>query len=348
MARAQAIRAGGRGRVGIQQVAEAAGVSTATASRVLSRTGYTSEQARRLVSQAAARLNYQPDAMARGLRRRTSTTIGILVPDLTNPVTLSFIRGVQHVAQPCGYAVTIGDAQRARDIERRQVELFRSQRVAGVLVADAMQDPDALTALEADTPVIHTPATLEAEGESEDAAIGELVEDLARRGHRRILFVSRSPVTDLRPGLPRTERRFGSLSLAAAQRGMEVDRCTTPAGLSAGQTASQLEPWLGKDGSDHALLCASHRLAPQLLGTLSLMQMAIPQDLSFVTFGDSEWAQAYRPAIAVIRFDRYAEARRATHDLLVTLGDAPEHEEPPGSPVYLARGSVGSCPTVGR
>lgn len=157
------------GRVGLQQVAAEAGVSTATASRVLSKTGYTSEQSRQRVNQAAERLNYQPDAMARGLRQRRSTTIGILVPDLTNPVTLSFIRGVQHVAQPCGYAVTIGDAQRDRDVERRQVEIFRSQRVAGVLVAGVMQDPEAVALLGADTPIIHTLASLGVDGGGEDS-----------------------------------------------------------------------------------------------------------------------------------------------------------------------------------
>lgn len=316
-------------------------MSTATASRVLSRTGYTSEHSRQRVSRAAARLNYQPDAMARGLRRRKSTTIGILVPDLTNPVTLSFIRGVQHVAQPNGYAVTIGDAQRDRGIERRQLELFRSLRVAGVLVAGAMQDPEAVETLEEDIPVIHSPASLEAGTEGEDEAIIELMEDLARQGHRKTLFVSRAPVVDPRHGLRRRERRFRSLSLAATRRGIHIDRCVTPSGLSAHQTAMQLESWIRGDGSVTALICASHRLAPQLLGTLSLMRVAVPGDMSFVTFGDSEWAQAYRPAIAVIRFDRYAEARRVTHDLLMTLGNAPKYEEPPETPTYVARGSVG-------
>ncbi len=282
--------------------------------------------------------------MARGLRRRRSTTIAVLVPDLTNPVSLSFIRGVQHVAQTCGYAVMIGDGQRNRACEQRQIELFQSQRVAGVLVAGPLQDPRALARLESDTAVIHSPASVENEEESEDGAIADLVEDLARHGHQRILFVSRASVVDHRPGLPRTQRRFRSLSFAAARHDIEVARCTIPEELSAARTAGQLEPWLRGEGSVHALICASHRLTPQILGTLSLMQLAIPDDLSFVTFGDSEWAQAYRPAIAVIRFDRYAEARWATHDLLTSLGNAPDHEEPPEPPVYLARASVGALP----
>lgn len=329
-----------RTRVGLQQVAAEAGVSAATASRVLSNTGYASARACQRVSRAADRLNYQPDAMARGLRRRKSTTIGVLVPDLTNPVTLSFIRGVQHVAQPCGYTVMIGDAQRDRAIEQRQIELFQSQRVAGVLVAGALRDPAALRTLATETPIIHTPASLEAGGGGEEAAIDDLVDDLARRGHRRILFASRTGVGSSQPGGLRTGSRFRSLSLAASGHDMGIDRCSTPAQLSAAQTASRLEPWLRGEGSADALICASHRLAPQLLGSLARLQMVIPNDLSFVTFGDSEWTEAYRPAIVVIRFDRYVEARRATYELLVVLGDAPETEDAPSPPVYLARESV--------
>jgi DNA-binding LacI/PurR family transcriptional regulator len=336
-----------QGRVGIAQVAAEAGVSTATASRVLSKTGYASELARQRVSVAAERLQYQPDATARALRRRRSTTIGILVPDLTNPVNLSFIRGVQHVAQPCGYAVMIGDAQRDRDIERRQIELFESQRVAGVLVAGQLQDDEALEGWDPESPLIHTPLSLEVGTEGENPAVDELGADLARHGHERVLFVSRAPV-DARPGPPRTERRFRALSRAATRHGIAVDRCSTPAELSADRTALQLQPKLkGRDAAT-ALVCASHRLAPQLLGTLSLMKINIPTDLSFVTFGDSEWAQAYRPSIAVIRFDRYTEARRATFDLLKTLGSTPDYEEPPAPPVYMARGSICPAPEVRR
>jgi hypothetical protein len=53
------------------------------------------------------------------------------------------------------------------------------------------------------------------------------------------------------------------------------------------------------------------------------MRLALPGQFSFVTFGDSDWARAYRPAVAVIRFERYREARRATYEVLVVLGAHP-------------------------
>jgi DNA-binding LacI/PurR family transcriptional regulator len=73
------------------------------------------------------------------------------------------------------------------------------------------------------------------------------------------------------------------------------------------------------------------------------MRLSLPGQLSFVTFGDSDWARAYRPAEAVIQFDRYREARRATYEVLAALGGSPEMEDTPSPPEYVGRESVGPC-----
>ena len=97
-----------------------------------------------------------------------------------------------------------------------------------------------------------------------------------------------------------------------------------------------------RSGTSHA--SSAPPLAPQLLGTLAEMQPSLPEQLSFITFGDSaDWARAYRPAVAVIRFDRYREARRATYEVLVALGGSPELEAAPPPPEYVGRESVGPC-----
>ena len=331
-------------RTGVKQVAQEAGVSTASVSRVLSHTGYASADVRARVTQAADRLGYQPDALARGLRRRKGTALGILVPDLTNPVALSFIRGVQHVAQPCGYAVAIGDAQRNADIERGQLELFESQRVAGVIMAGALLDPSGVAALGTDMPIVRSPAALESNAAAENDAINDAVSDLARLGHRSVLFVSRSPFSPQRDANTRTELRRSAVVAAAARHDMSVDHCSTPMELSTAETIRRLGRFIGKTKSGHAIICASHRLAPQLLGASADMRLTLPDELSFVSFGDSDWARAYRPAVSVIRFDRYAEARWVTYNLLVHLGESPSSEEEPSAPAYVHRASVGPCP----
>jgi LacI family transcriptional regulator len=329
-------------RADMRDVAEVAGVSTATVSRVLSGSGYASPETRVRVTEAAARLGYRLDALARGLRRRQSMALGVLVQDLSNPVALSFIRGVQHVAQLSGYAVVIADAQRNAAVERRQIELFQSQRVAAIIVAGLMQDPKALSSLSlGDSPLVISPDTSPGAADAESPAIDEAVADLARRGHRLVLFASRAPASDSTAPPSLTEARRGTVRDSCARLGLRMEQCALPVELPKEALVVRLRDALGSPDGPRALICASHGLAPPILGALAGMGWAIPRQISFITFGDSEWAVAYRPALSVIRLDRYQHARRITHDLLVRLGNSPEPEVAAGNPEYVVRESVG-------
>jgi DNA-binding LacI/PurR family transcriptional regulator len=332
----------------MKDVARAAGVSTATVSRVLSRSGYASAATRARVLEVTDRLGYRLDARAQGLRKRQSTTLGILVPDLSNPVNLSFIRGVQHVAQQCGYVVVVADAQHAAAVERRQLELFQSQRVAAVIVAGIMQDQAALSIFEpGGSLIIRSPDPSLASLSGEAKAIDDAVADLARRGHRAVLFAARSPSRDDDPPTRLTEIRRRSVRTSAARLGLGVEECALPTTLSAGEAARRLGAMLAAPDGTRAVICASHLLAPPILGALAGLGWDIPGQISFITFGDSEWAAAYRPALSVIYVDRYREARRITRDLLEELGETPDPEEAPAQPAYVARGSVGDRPEAG-
>ena len=86
----------------------------------------------------------------------------------------------------------------------------------------------------------------------------------------------------------------------------------------------------------HAVICASHRRPLSPAEPWPRCGCPCRGQLSIVTFGDSGWARAYRPAVAVIRFDRYREARRATYEVLVVLRGLPELED-------MGRESVGLC-----
>jgi DNA-binding LacI/PurR family transcriptional regulator len=329
----------------MKEVAEAAGVSTATVSRVLGSAGYASSSTRARVTEAATRLGYQLDAVAQGLRRRRSTSIGVLVPDLSNPVALSFLRGVQHVAMECGYAVVVADAQRRPDVERRQLQLFRSQRVAAILVSGPLQDPAALDELDEDGSLVRAPyATGDTSG-LEDGAIDAAMADLAGHGHRHVLFVARSVAAPSAAAPAVTENRRRVVISTAARHGLRATNCSLPRPLTADQRQARLHRHLSAPDGPRAVLCASHTLAPQLLVMLGGLGYGIPDDLSFITFGDSEWARAFRPPLAVIDLDRYDEARWLTHDVLRDLGAQPTPVSRPEGPTYVTRPSVSQPPT---
>jgi LacI family transcriptional regulator len=328
-----------RSLTGIRLVAHEAGVSIATVSRVLGGHPHASDDVRRRVLAAAERLHYQPSAAARGLRTTRTMIVGVLVPNLANPTVVPFLRGVQHVAQAQGYAVLVADAERSAAVERRQLDRLHAQRVDALIVPSAPRNLDHLRELQTDGLVV-------AEGPFDDpaswsmaaiegAATRAACQHLAALGHRRIGFVARAT-----PRTSSSGRRWTLVSGECRRAGLQVTRLVIGEQPQAGAVALQLDQGL-RAGSLSALVCATHPLAPLVLGGLAASAVDLPSACSLVIYGDSDWAGAYRPALNVIRRDLYGVATALTERVLARLGGggALEGWRPPAAE-YVVRRSV--------
>jgi len=331
--------------VTIRQVAADAGVSTATVSRVMSGRGYASGSARRAVLASVDRLGFRPSASARGLRTARTATLGVLVANLANPVFLPFVRGVEHVAEAHGYAVLIADSRRSRDVERHELDTLYAHRVEALIVGESVENPEHLTTLAAvGLRVVRAP---DAGGESaswsaaaiEAPAIVAACSHLADLGHRRVAYVGGSPAPA--PDRRRSARR-DLVDRTFASRGVSVEPVTIRPTDDPGRAARAVRDLLAGPRSPSALLCAAHPLAPTLLQALADLDVELPGRVSFLTFGDSPWAAAYRPAIAVIRRDAYGEGRAVAQHVLHDLGATsdPGPAELPAA-TFDARRSIG-------
>src|SRR3954469_17114814 len=123
----------------LRDVAEAAGGHAATASRALNpetRSMVNSDTARRVL-RAAETLGYQPNPIARSLKTSKSGTIGVVLPDLTNPLFPPIVRGIEDVLGPAGYSALIVSTDNDSDRERAQIASLRSRQVEGLIVATA-------------------------------------------------------------------------------------------------------------------------------------------------------------------------------------------------------------------
>ena len=342
-------RAPSPGRTDIRQVAARAGVSTATVSRVLTGRGPASPEATRRVRAAAEELGYSPSASASSLRTERSMIIGVLVPNLANPVYLPFLRAVEHRAQRHGYAVIVADAQRSPEVERRQLDRLSAQRIDALVVAGRPRDPDHLRRLAAaGVPIVDAEA-FSAQADALAASTGQAVEsacdDLAARGHRRVALLARG---SSRRGAARTRWRL--IEAATRDRGIGFDRVVLEDVVEAGRSdGTALGALLGSlvrsPGGPTVLWSSSHSLSPTLLEGLAVADVAIPDECSFLTFGDSPWAAAYRPAISVVTGDLGSIGAAMTEALLYRLGavgTAPEWRVEPDR--YVARRSVGPAP----
>ena len=286
-------------------MAEEAGVSTATVSRTLSGRGPVNDATQQRVLLAAERLNYLPSAAAQSLRTERAMIIGVLVPDLGNPVFVPFLRGVQHVAQSCGYSVLVVDAQRSIAIEHQALDRLRAHGVDALVLAGPARDAARVEELRRAGVVVMDPDRVGSSGASlidelEQPGTWEMCETLAELGHRRVAYVSREKV----PGRA-GHRRLRAMSHRSETLGVEIERVVLGRRDSAGIGALVADV-VRRPEPVSALVCSTHGLVPSLLRGLRSAGIDMPGECSFVTYGDSEWAEAYRPAISVVSLDLYA------------------------------------------
>ena len=282
---------------------------------------------RRRVEAAATRLGYRPDARGRALRRAESRAIGVLVPDLANPVFLGLLRGVERVAQERGYVVLIADGQRSEAVAGAALERLFDQGVDGVLLGGPVPADALRLYLDHGVPV--APAFSGAARDAgrhwergETAATRAMAHRLVELGHRRVAFVSTPPPAGA-TGRSYRRGRFGALAgvlrdAGATLTGAAVDPADGEEVCRARLVAAVT------DGAPTAVVCATHLLAPWTLDALHAAKRRIPHDVSLVVYGDSDWARAYVPALSVVRHDAYAEGQALAAALLDTLaGDVP-------------------------
>ncbi len=124
----------------LRDVADAAGVHPATASRALNPAtrGLVNADTARRVIKVAEGLGYRPNPIARGLKTAKSGTVGLVIPDLTNPLFPPIVRGIEDILEPAGYSGLIVNTDNDPQRERAQIELLRSRQVEGLIVATAL------------------------------------------------------------------------------------------------------------------------------------------------------------------------------------------------------------------
>ena len=187
----------------ITEVARLAGVSTATASRVVSASDYpVSAATRERVLEAARTLDYVPNALARGLLKSRVPVVAVIVHDITDPYFSEVVRGVEDAASAAGYLVITCSSERDADREAEVVRLLRSIRAAAVVFAGSgLDDPVRndemdrhLAAMRADgAAVVHLSPHAHGEpevGVDNAAGIAAMVGALVGLGHRRIAFLA--------------------------------------------------------------------------------------------------------------------------------------------------------------
>ena len=319
----------------ITEVARLAGVSTATASRVVSASGYpVSPATRERVLEAAKALDYVPNALARGRLRSRIPMVAVIVHDITDPYFAEIVRGVEDAAASAGYLVITCSSERDAERERSYVRLLRSIRAAAVVFAGSGMDEPELTeemdrhlaAMKADgAAVVHlSPHALgQADvGIDNAAGIGAIVAALVSLGHRRIGFLA-GP----RSLYVARERLAGyRQSLEAA--GIEYDeRLVVRTSFDADGGALGVDTLLADGAPFTAICCANDLLALGALQRLAALGVAVPEAVSVAGFDDISTAALTAPSLSTVRLPLREMGRLGfEHANAMLSGDEPDHQ----------------------
>ncbi len=278
-------------RVTIRQVAQAAGVSVATVSRVLAGTARVSDTLRERVEQAARLLAYTPHEVARSLARGRTLTIGMLVPNLANPYVCGLVKQVLHEADQAGYHLIVADSDEGEDTEfALGIDLLR--RGDGLILHSPRGDTGAITALaQHGKPVVVVNRSVDDPNLStvvvdEYPAMHQLAHHLADLGHRNIAYL-RGPARSWQD-----DERWRAVS-TLSERGVGVTAIDAAGALQGGHGAVPTALATGCT----AIMAFDDLTAFGVLGGLREHGLRVPEDISVTGFGDVPLARCLTPTL---------------------------------------------------
>lgn len=336
-------------KVGIREVAKAAGVSVTTVSHALNdATSFRVKAAtQQHIREVAKDLGYAPNRLASGLRNQRSQILGLVSDEITTtPFAGALIRGAQDAAYERGYVVMVVNSGMDSELENREITMLQQHQVDGVLYArmyhQSAQVPAQLTGL----PIVLLDAVTEDKAISsivpnEVGAAETAVEALIRAGHTRIGMINNSD------DIPATRGRQEGFLSALRRHGLEHDPSTYVIGTAhtQGGRDAALE-LLSQKNRPTALFCFNDRVAMGAYQAATLLGLRIPEDVSIIGIDNLEIiADALWPGLTTVALPHYEMGRWAVNRILDDI-------ESPGSPAVqtqmdcplIERGSLGPPP----
>jgi LacI family transcriptional regulator len=319
----------------LRDVAEIAGVHTATASRALNpatRSRVSDDTAARVL-QAAARLGYTINPIARSLKTSRSNAVGVVIPDLTNPLFPPIVRGIDDVLGPLGYSVLLVNTDNDKEREAQQVASLRARQVEGLIVATALLDDAGLEKLASQqAPVVLVNRRTESStlpsvaGDNADG-VRLAIQHLVALGHHHIACLAGPQATWT------GQIRLRAYRQALQDHGLPYDddlvvRTESFSELEGGRGLTAL---MERKARFTAVLAGNDLHALGCYDVFSERGIACPDEVSLVGFNDMPMVDKLSPGLTTVHIPQYEIGAEAARLLLDRIGN---HDAPAKS-VYL-------------
>lgn len=303
----------------IKDVAELAGVSKSLVSLVMRDSDKVSDERRRAVLDAARRLGYRPNAMARSLVSQRSHVVGVTVSDLHNPFFTDVVDGISAAAEEAGYRALLNSGDRIADREQVAVETFLQLRTDGLILLGTVVDEEAIDRVGSEVPTVlasraSTSTVVDSVVTDDRAGSAIAVEHLVGLGHRRIAHITGGKGAGARTrarGFRVAMKRHG---LAEEARVVEGDYTETGGIRGVDQLLADGRP-------PTAVFAANDQAAIGALRALSEAGFDVPGDVSVVGYDDTYLAAFEHIDLTSVHQQRIAMGRAALNLLLERIDE---------------------------
>lgn len=331
----------------IRDVADRAGVSTATVSRVLAGVGNARPDTVAAVRTAAAALGYRPSGVARSLRMQRTRTLGLIVTDIQNPFFPELVLAADVAARTAGYSILLGSAAYDESRTMHYLDLMVDRRVDGLIIASSQISAEGLRWLVASpVPVVILNAepggALATITSDNVGGMAMIVTHLLSLGHRRIAYIRGRP--SFTADVPRLEGFRRTVSAAGIPE-RDAPELEGDGQVSGGEAA--VATLLATRPDVTAIACYNDVTAIGVLRGLRTAGLRVPGDVSVVGCDDIDAASWVAPALTTAAQEKAAMGRLAVERIAAVLDD-PDHAGPPRAtmlPMTLRlRESAGPAP----
>lgn len=325
--------------VTIKDVAELAGVSISTVSRVINNSKPVSPAVRRKVLEAIEELDYKPNQVARSLVTRRSNLIGVILTDIRNYYIANMVRGIEEVGRMYDYDIILsssyGEVQREMDL----LELLRAKQVEGVIfISETINQEvlDAATRLKIPSVYLNryykhnSLPSVSIDNLQGSYIMTNYLKDL---GHKKILYVTNNKDRDKNS----MEKLKVEGYKKALQEGrldafiLEVEGLRVEDGYNIG---SELIELVDKEGIT-AVFCCQDEVAVGLINYCYDNSIKVPEDIAISGYGDTELASIYRPGLTTIKEPYYDMGAVAIRRIIKEIDEGEKEEDNIYLPIHL-------------
>jgi LacI family transcriptional regulator len=315
--------------VTIKDIAKTAGLSIATVSYVINNSRPVSPEAAEKVKQAIYQLGYSPNLIARSLRSKRTSTIGLVVPDSSNPFFAEIAKGVEDAGFSASYSVILCNSNATLQREQVYLDLLISKRVDGLILASTSATLDHLRPLlQRQLPVVVFYR------QAEDLPVDTIQVDNQKGGQdatRHLIQLGHQKIACIRPASAKTPsyHRVDGYVQAMLESGLEISTELMPQGnnrIEGGHAAALRLLDSGQPFS--AIFSTNDAMAIGAMRALRERGLRVPEDVSVIGFDDILLASYVVPALTTITQPKVEAGKRAVEFLIERIescGDCQPH-----------------------